>query len=169
MTVTLRPLSEADVAAHNAGEDESTILWLNGRPSTYDSTRAHFRVLAANMAAGVGKRGFGVWLDGRLAGYVDFDPDNADGLSPGDVNVSFAVHPWARRRGLASRAVELTCEYLRDAGIGTAVALRVATANIASVRVAERSGFALVREFTSQTDVDSEGRPLELRLYRRTL
>jgi RimJ/RimL family protein N-acetyltransferase len=65
--------------------------------------------------------------------------------------------------------VELTCEYLRDAGIGTAVALRVATSNIASVRVAERGGFALVREFTSQTDVDAEGRPLELRLYRRTL
>lgn len=164
VTVTLRPLAEADVDAHRAGEDEATVRWLSGGPSSGDETRAHFALLAANLAAGVGKRGFGVCVDGRLAGYVDVDPDIVDGLSRGDVNVSFATHPWARHRGLAVRAVELICDYLRDERIGSAVALRIAIDNTASIRVAEKSGFTVVREFVSETDTDAAGRPLVMPL-----
>lgn len=47
-----------------------------------------------------------VWLDGRLAGYVDCDPEVRDGLAAGDVNVSYAVHPWARGRGVAVEAAD---------------------------------------------------------------
>ena len=67
----LRPLTEDDVEAHNAGEDDQIVHWLSGCPSTEGSTRRHFATLADNARGGVGKRGFGVWLDDRLAGYVD--------------------------------------------------------------------------------------------------
>ena len=67
------------------------------------SVRPPFRLAGGNAAAGRGKRGFGVWLDGRLAGYVDCDSDVGDGLEVGDVNVSYAVHAWARGAGWRSK------------------------------------------------------------------
>jgi len=165
MRVTLRALTHHDVEAHNAGEDEQTVRWLTGGYGTVESTTAHFDLLAANARAGTGKRGFGVCLDGRLAGYVDCDPQADDGLEPGDVNLSYAVHPWARGRGVAVEAVRLICEYLREHRIGTRAAIRVDPDNQASVRVAEKSGFTYIREFTSDTDQRPDGTPYTLRLY----
>ena len=67
LVIELRPLVEGDVAAHMAGEDAAVIEWLTGAAATWDSTARHFEMLAANAARGVGKRGFGVWLDEELA------------------------------------------------------------------------------------------------------
>lgn len=167
--MTLRPLTDADVVAHDAGEDDETIRWLSGGRGTAETTRTHFAMLAENLRAGRGKRGFGVWLDDRLAGYVDFDPDNRDGLDPGDVNIAYAVHPWARGRGLAARAVDLLCKRLQQERLGTAAALRIEPENTASIRVAEKSGFVFVREFESATDVHADGRPVTMGLFRRPL
>ncbi|MGO1775713.1 MAG: hypothetical protein ACTHYY_09885, partial [Agrococcus casei] len=72
--IELRPLTAADVAEHNGGEDEETVRWLSGEPGTFESTLSHFETLASNERRNAGKRGFGVWSDGRLAGYVDCDP-----------------------------------------------------------------------------------------------
>jgi RimJ/RimL family protein N-acetyltransferase len=152
MRITLRALTHQDVEAHNAGEDEHTVRWLTGGYGTVQSTIAHFDRLTENARAGCGKRGFGVCLDGRLAGYVDCDPDAGDGIEPGDVNISYAVHPWARGRGVAGEAVRLICEYIRKHQIGTRAAIRVDPDNHASVRVAEKSGFTYVHDFTSGTD-----------------
>lgn len=165
MTVELRELSDADVAAHNAGEDDLTVRWLTGAPGTVETTLAHFRRLAANAAAGAGKRGFGVWLDGRLAGYIDADPDIRDQLGDGDVNLSYAVHPWARGRGVAPTAVRLLCSYLRDHQIGTRAAIRVEPDNTASVRVAEKCGFSFACTFQSTTDTHADGTPILFSLY----
>ena len=114
VAVELRPLSPADAVAHCEGEDALTVRWLTGAPGTLEETEAHSRRLADNAAARRGKRGFRVWLDGRLAGYVDCDPGVRDHLRPGDVNLSYAVHPWARGRGVAGAAVRLICAYVRD-------------------------------------------------------
>ena len=165
MRVTLRALTHDDVEAHNAGEDEQTVRWLTGGYGTVDSTTAHFDTLAANARAGSGKQGFGVCLDGRLAGYVDCDPDPDDDLAPGDVNLSYAVHPWARGRGVAVEAVRLICEYLREHGTGRRAAIRVYPDNHASVRVAEKSGFTYVSDITSDTDEHPDGTPITMRLY----
>ncbi|MGX6606558.1 GNAT family N-acetyltransferase [Micromonosporaceae bacterium Da 78-11] len=165
MRITLRALTADDVQAHNAGEDEHTIRWLNGARSTAGTTAAHFTRLADNARAARGKRGFGVCLDDRLAGYVDCDPHVVDGLEPGDVNISYAVHPWARGRGVAGEAVRLILEYLREHRIGTRAAIRVDPDNVASVRVAEKSGFIYVHDFTSGTDRQPDGTPATLRLY----
>ncbi|MBT2514969.1 GNAT family N-acetyltransferase [Arthrobacter sp. ISL-30] len=97
--IELRALTDEDVQAHNAGEDDEVIRWLSGAPSTDDSTRRHFAMLAENASRGAGKRGFGIWFDGQLAGYVDFDPDANYLPAAGDVNISYAVHRRARRRG----------------------------------------------------------------------
>ena len=104
-------------------------------------------------------------LDRRLAGYVDCDPDAEDGLEPGDVNISYAVHPWARWRGVAGEAVRLMCEYMRTHLIGTRAAIRVDPDNYASVRVAEKNGFIYVHDFTSGTDKQPDGTPVTMRLY----
>src|ERR1700712_1112316 len=105
MSIELRPLTADDAAAHCAGEDELTVRWLTGGYGSVEGTKEYFAWLAENAAAGVGKRGLGVWMSGRLCGYVDVTPDNHDGLEPGDVNISYAVHPWARGQGVAVEAV----------------------------------------------------------------
>lgn len=165
VSLELRTLSEQDAAAHNAGEDALTVRWLTGTYGTTETTIAHFQRLAENARAGTGRRGFGVWLHDRLAGYVDCDPDNRDGLEAGDVNLSYAVHPWARGRGVATEAVRLMCTYVRDHGIGSRAAIRVDPDNHASVRVAEKCGFTPVGEYVSATDHDAVGNPLTIRLY----
>lgn len=165
MRITLRALTVDDVRAHNAGEDEHTVRWLNGARSSAGTTAAHFDKLADNARAERGKRGFGVCLDDRLAGYVDCDPDVTDGLEPGDVNISYAVHPWARGRGVAGEAVRLILEYIREQRLGTRAAIRVDPGNIASVRVAEKSGFTYVHDFASGTDKHPDGTAATLRLY----
>lgn len=165
MSIELRPLTREDAHAHCAGEDELTVHWLTGGYGTVAGTAAYIDQLAENAAAGRGKRGFGVWLDGRLAGYVDFDPDNDDGLEPDDINLSYSVHPWARGRGVAVDAVRATCDVLRRNDIGARAAIRVEPENTASVRVAERCGFRYVRDFPSTTDRHDDGSPVTMSLY----
>ncbi|MBI4939698.1 MAG: GNAT family N-acetyltransferase [Actinobacteria bacterium] len=169
LTIELRPLTHADAPAHCAGEDDETVRWLTGGYGTVEGTCAYFDVLAANAAAGSGKRGFGVWLDGRLAGYVDLEPDLGDGLDPGDVNLTYAVHPWARGRGVAVEAVRLVCEVLRTTAVGTRAALRIEPGNAASLRVADRAGFVLLREVVSATDTHPDGTPVTFRVFARDL
>ncbi|MFN6548357.1 GNAT family N-acetyltransferase [Mycolicibacterium nivoides] len=150
--IELRTLGESDIGAHMAGEDAAVIKWLNGAPGTWDSTQRHFEMLAANAAGGVGKRGFGVWLDGELAGYIDFDPDGTDLPSPGDVNIAYAVHPWARRRGVATEAVLLVCEQLRQDGTAERAIIRTDPMNRASIGVARACGFRPVSASVSGRD-----------------
>ena len=165
MRITLRPLTAADVDAHNAGEDDQTVRWLIGVHSTIESTAGWFDQLAHNARSGSGARGFGVCLDGRLAGYAEGNPDVRDGLEPGDVNISYAVHPWARRQGVAVEAVRLMCDYLREHKVGARAAIRVEPENRASVGVAEKCGFTHARDFISQTDKHPDGTPATMRLY----
>jgi RimJ/RimL family protein N-acetyltransferase len=165
VTIELRPLTHADAAAHCEGEDEQTVRWLTGGYGTIEGTCSYFDWLAENAAAKRGKRGFGVWLDEHLAGYVDCDPDNRDGLVTGDVNLSYAVHPWARGRGVAVEAVRLICEFVRTNHIGTRAAIRVEPGNEASVRVAQKCGFTYVRDFTSTTDTHNDGTPVTLSVH----
>ena len=129
------------MAAHMAGEDAAVVEWLTGAAATWESTSRHFEMLEANAARGTGKRGFGVWLDDELAGYVDFDPDDPDLPEQGDVNIAYAVHPWARRRGVATEAVRLVCELLRRNGIGKRAIIRTHPLNHASIGVARACGF----------------------------
>ena len=152
MVVELRALTPADAEAHHAGEDEATVRWLSGGRSTLEGTRQYLEHLAASGRSGTGKQAFGVDLDGRLAGYVDYDPDvephdvAGHTIGPGDVSLAYAVHPWARGRGVAVEAVRLLCDRLRAEGIGGRAFIKVEPENTASVRVAQKVGFRYLGE-----------------------
>ncbi len=165
MSVELKPLTHADAEAHCQGEDEETVRWLSGGYNTVEGTRAYFDILAENARTGQGKRGFGIWHDGRLAGYIDFDPGNSDGLEADDVNISYSVHPWARGHGVAPAAVRVLCQQLREQNIGCRVAIRCEPENAASNRVAEKCGFHFVRQIESTTDTHADGAPVVFNLY----
>ncbi len=164
VTTELRPLVAADAPAHCRGEDGLTVRWLTGGYGDLAGTVAYFERLARNAAAGTGKRGFGVWRSGRLCGYVDFDPD-VEALEPGEVNLAYAVHPWARGQGVAVEAVRLVCEVLRRQRVGRRAAIRVEPENTASVRVAEKAGFTHARTIVSPTEVRADGSPVTHRVY----
>lgn len=163
--ITLRRLVDADVEAHCAGEDEQIIRWHTGGRGTPERTAAHFDWLATNARSECGKQGFGVWVDDRLAGYVDADPDDDDGLLVGDVNISYSVHPWARGQGVAVEAVALICEFIRERKLGQRAAIKVEPENTASVRVAQKAGFAHANDFTSGRDKHLDGTATTFSLY----
>jgi RimJ/RimL family protein N-acetyltransferase len=71
------------------------------------------------------------------------------GLGPGDVNLSYQVYPWAQGQHFAQRAVHLVCAWLPTATTATTAVLWVEPANTASLRVAERGGFADCGLFTT--------------------
>lgn len=81
------------------------------------------------------------------------------------MNVSYAVHRWARGRGVAVEAVRLICAFVRANHIGTRAAIRVDPENNASVRVAYKSAFTYARDFVSSTDTHDDGTPVTLSLY----
>ncbi|MFI5732339.1 GNAT family N-acetyltransferase [Kribbella sp. NPDC051587] len=165
MTIELKPLTAADAEAHCAGEDELTVRWLTGGYGDVEGTAGYFEELAANAAAGVGKRGLGIWKDGRLCGYVDYTPDLADGIEPDDVALAYGVHPWARGQGVAVEAVRLICDVLRADVVGKRAAIRVEPENTASVRVAQKAGFRYVRDYPSSRDTQPDGTPTIFSLY----
>lgn len=167
--IELKPLTVADVAAHNAGEDHETVKWLTSEFSTAESTRIHFEMLAQNAEQGVGKRAFGVWMDGRLAGYVDFDPMLQDLPTVGDVNIAYSVHPWARRQGVATVAVGLICDHIGRQRIGTRAIARIEAENFASIRVVELNGFEFLGEFQSVDDQNDDGSPVVYATYSKDL
>lgn len=163
--VELRALTDADIQAHNAGEDDETVRWLSGRAGTVDSTRRHFAMLAENASRGAFKRGFGIWLEGQLAGYIDVDPDATGLPAAGDVNISYAVHPWARRRAVATTAVLLVCTYIGDEDIGDRAIIRADSRNTASLGVAERCGFRFIAATTSMTGHRADASPVKYVTY----
>ncbi len=81
---------------------------------------------------------------GRLAGCVGIQR-GLDYLRPGQVNLTYALYPQCRGRGLATRAVRLAMEVARRRETAGEFVIRVAPDNLASIRVAQRLGFDLDR------------------------
>ena len=79
----VKPFTGADAEAHCAGEDDLIVRWLTGGYGDVDGTVEYVEWLARQAEAGAGKRPFGVWLEGRLCGCIDYDPDNQDGIERG--------------------------------------------------------------------------------------
>jgi len=149
--VRLRPFTLADVNEHNAGEDAESVRWLTeGQESTVASTTRWIEGHANARRDHCGEQVFAVELDGRLAGMVAANLDAYGlGLAAGEVNLSYAVHPWARRRGVARCAIALMCAWLGDCGLGDRAVIRVDPANEASIRTARSCGFTALGPRTS--------------------
>lgn len=140
-TVFLRPLHPDDAVDHLAGEDDETAKWLSGGRSTLATVQKFIQDCQEHWRAGGPRRAFGVFdcSTRQLIGFVE--ATLALLPNPGEVNISFGVfRPW-RGRGIALRAIDLMAEYLRTATDCREMILRIAPANLASLRVAAKAGF----------------------------
>jgi len=85
---------------------------------------------------------FCILSDGRVLGWVDHDRDQREWLTHDEVNVGYALHPDARGRGWASRAVMLLLHHLAQATDVRVATLAIDADNPWSLGVAHRCGFA---------------------------
>jgi RimJ/RimL family protein N-acetyltransferase len=139
-TLTLSPLRLDDAAAHLAGEDAELVRWLNGGQGTLPGVQAYIQRTIELWAAGGPKLAFGIRVEDVLAGTIDVD-FALPSLRPRDANLAYGLYPAWRGRGVATRAVQLACGFLRDRGDIDWAVIMIDPRNQASAAVAERAGF----------------------------
>lgn len=140
--VTLRAHTEADLAAMlEMSQDRLMTFWTSvPDPATLADTRQFaFEVVPAG------------WRDGsnRVWAIEAVDPATGQGRYCGNVDlrgerlaeIGFALHPWARGRGWAARAVRLAIDWGFTRGGIVEVSWKSLVGNIASWRVAQACGF----------------------------
>jgi RimJ/RimL family protein N-acetyltransferase len=96
------------------------------------------------------RRGYTSWrLTQRSALTIVLDDGTPAGLikirklvPPGVADVGYEVHRDFRRRGLATKALTAVCEWAASIGLFHRFELGIKPANVGSIRVAERAGFA---------------------------
>jgi len=141
--LTLRPLTESDADdVAEACQDPETLRWLPiPRPYTLANAEWFIGTFAPALRESGAGIVFAIQSAGRLAGVVDLKHVN---WAYKVAEVGYWVAPWARGRGVASRATRALAEWaICDHGFER-VELFAATGNIASQRAAEKAGF--VRE-----------------------
>lgn len=147
VTIRLRALRAADADAHLAGCDQVIVDRLGG--GTQSTREEVSRWLRQNAQAWAdGGDVFDLAIEDRqsglLAGCVGIQR-GLDYLSAGQVNLTYALYPQWRGRGLATRAVRLAMEIAPRRGLVSEFVIRVAADNPESSRVAARAGFRAVR------------------------
>jgi RimJ/RimL family protein N-acetyltransferase len=128
----------ADAEAHWAGEDEEMMRRFDSpRKGTLEQTRAAMERWIAARAAGGPEFAYALRQPvGLLMGGCATYPLAAD-----RANVSYWIFPAFRGRGYVTRAVALLCEAVGRVPGLTWIEAHVDADNIASRRVAEKSGF----------------------------
>jgi RimJ/RimL family protein N-acetyltransferase len=119
--VALRAAGPTDVPALLAGRDEEWARWLG--PGA-DEPRPTACIL----------------VGGEVAGWVDAEVGH-DWLRAGEVNVGYSVFAPHRRRGVATRAVDLLVGQLAAEGVHRTAVLLIHPGNEASRGVARRARF----------------------------
>lgn len=84
-----------------------------------------------------------VVVDGAVAGWIDFDVERS-WLEPGEVNVGYFLIASFRRKGYATRALELLLTYLGEETDYRVATLLIDTNNERSLAVARRARFEQV-------------------------
>ena len=109
----------------------------------------HTREQSEEFALSIVPRG---WDDGTARGWaIEAEDDdgrvryagNIDVRGNGVADVGFALHPWARGRGIMVAAVQLAVDWAFSEGVAEVVHWRAHVGNEASLRVAHRAGFTL--------------------------
>lgn len=140
--IALRPLSGADLEVHARGCDAQIVRWLSdGQEGTAEQHHAWLLRQARAWERGddvvdlaVVRRG-----SGEPVGVVGIQR-GLPYLRLGQVNLTYAVYPWARGEGVAVRAVRLAATLALMRGPVSEFVIRCDPANEASVRVARRLG-----------------------------
>lgn len=138
-TVVLRVLRPADVTAWKLGEDDEQIRWFEAPgPAPVENIAAAIDAWRANWWTDDAVRHWGIELDSEIVGGVELRlrPD-------GRCNISYLVFPFARRRGIATRAVRLASRWALDQLAPRAIVAVIDERNEASRRVAIAAGFVL--------------------------
>ena len=98
--------------------------------------------------------GYALWMwDGEFCGAIGFrwQPGTTD-LPPHCLgHIGYSVVPWKRKRGYATRALELLLPQARGEGLAY-VELTSAADNIASQRVIEANGGELIERFCTSAE-----------------
>ncbi len=136
--VTLRAHVPADIEAMlEMANDPQMVRWTS-------VATPHTREMSEDFALGIIPRGWDegtnrIWAieaDGRFAGNVD--------IRQGPIgDIGFALHPWARGKGLMARAVRLAVDWAFNEGGIEIVHWRSHVGNEASLRIAHSTGFTL--------------------------
>jgi RimJ/RimL family protein N-acetyltransferase len=138
--VVLNSYTLADVEAHLAGEDEEQARRFGWYPerSTEDDVRAAIENWREQWRTGGSTRGFAARSaeTGELVGGCEIRLQG-----DGTARISYWTFPPFRRRGLATKAVRLVCDYaFTQLGVER-IELHVEPDHAASRGVAERAGF----------------------------
>jgi RimJ/RimL family protein N-acetyltransferase len=157
--VTLRRLVAADdEAVARACADSETQRWLDFLPRPY--LIAHAQAFIALAATD--------WTTGRAAVFAIADASTSTLLGAVAIQealgrhpfIGYWVAPWARGRGVATRATVLASRWaLRELHV-TRLELHAEPGNVASLRVAERAGFqreGIMRNFVMSRDGPVDG------------
>jgi len=95
--------------------------------------------------------------EGQFAGYVVTGPVNREAL---EVELGYAVSPWARGRGVATEALRQLTRWAFVEGMQRVTAL-ISVDNPASSRVAEKVGYTYEGVLRSMHDSNGRRRDLE--------
>jgi RimJ/RimL family protein N-acetyltransferase len=141
--VSLRPWTIDDVPAIAAACDEEVIArWIHQIPSPYEERDAREFVQATQAAWRDGNGAFFAVVEHegiRLAGAIAIHVTSEEAAT---VEVGYWAAASARGRGLTTRALRLISKWaLAEAGAAR-VQLRADVLNVASLRVAEKAGYA---------------------------
>lgn len=144
--LVLRPFRPSDlepIAA--AAADPEAMRFIGGKPATREDTWRKLATMPGMWAL----LGYGYWIverssDGAVigqAGFADFKRDmepNIEGVP--EMGWSFARHSWGQ--GYASEAVAAALAWIDGALAPSEIVAIIDEANLASIRIAEKAGFA---------------------------
>jgi RimJ/RimL family protein N-acetyltransferase/8-oxo-dGTP pyrophosphatase MutT (NUDIX family) len=149
--VTLRPFDEGDIDAHVAGDDEEIRYWFDAPGlSTHEGMTEVVERWRREREAGT-RLTFAVLHDGSPVGVVEARP------TAQTASLSWTLYAGQRGHGYATRATRLLVQHLFDDLGVRRVQAEVDPRNVASQRVATRSG--LRREGLQRLEPGMADRP----------